>query len=316
MHKNAYNAFLPLSLRKARMDIKILRYFLALAREESVTAAADYLHITQPTLSRQLSELEQELGTMLFTRGSRKITLTEEGVRLRKRAEEILELVQKTESEFQSPKDIISGDIYIGGGETYIMGLIAEVIKALQQDHPGIQVHIFSGDADEVTERIDKGLIDFGLLIGPANLSRYESLLLPVQESWGVLMRKDSPLAERQFIQPQDLWQLPLITSKQRQVDNKIARWIKRDYEKLHIVATYNLIFNAAVMVEKGIGYALCLDKLINTTGSSDLCFKPFKPSLEVDVNIVWKRYQLFSKPADLFLRHLNRRFGLVESTK
>lgn len=291
------------------MDIKILRYFLALAREESVTAAAEYLHLTQPTLSRQLSELEDKLGTKLFIRGSRRITLTDEGMRLRKRAEEILSLVQKTEAEFQAPAETISGDIYIGGGETYVMGFVTKVMKALQDDYPQIRFHIFSGDADEVTERIDKGLLDFGLLIEPANITKYESIVLPAQDRWGLLMRKDSPLAQQKSVHPRDLWGLPLISSKQRHVDNNIAKWIKRDYDKLNIVATYNLIFNATLMVEQGIGYALCLDRLVNTAGESSLCFRPFEPALEVNVDIVWKRYQIFSKASELFLQRLKTAF-------
>jgi len=292
------------------LDIKVLRYFLALAREQSVTGAAEYLHLTQPTLSRQLIELEEELGTTLFIRGSRRITLTDEGIRLRKRAEEILELVHKTEAEFLAPAETVSGDIYIGGGETYVMGLLADVIKDLQKDYPQIRVHIFSGDADEVTEKIDKGLLDFGVLIEPANITKYESLLLPARETWGVLMRKDSPLAGQQSVRPEDLWALPLITSKQRHVDDNISKWIKRDFKKLNIVATYNLIFNATVMVEKGIGYALGLDKLVNTTGESNLCFRPFEPALEVDVDLVWKRYQVFSKAAELFLQRMKAAFS------
>ena len=292
------------------LDIKVLRYFLALAREESVTAAAEYLHLTQPTLSRQLGELEEELGTTLFIRGSRRITLTDEGMRLRKRAEEILELVRKTEAEFQTPTEVISGDIYIGGGETYVMGLIADVIKDLQRDHPQIHVHIFSGDADEVTERIDKGLLDFGLLIEPANITKYESLLLPAKDTWGVLMKKDSPLAERKSVRPEDLWELPLIIAKQKYVDDNISKWIRRDLKKLDIVATYNLIFNATLMVEKGMGYALGIDKLVNTTGNSNLCFRPLEPSLKVDVDFVWKRYQIFSKASDLFLQRLKKAFS------
>lgn len=291
------------------MDIKVLRYFLALAREESVTAAAEYLHLTQPTLSRQLSELEDKLGAKLFIRGSRRITLTDEGMRLRKRAEEILSLVQKTEAEFQAPAETISGDIYIGGGESHVMGLVTEVMKALQDDYPQIRFHIFSGDADEVTERIDKGLLDFGLLIEPANITKYESIVLPAQDRWGLLMRKDSPLAQQKSVHPQDLWELPLISSKQRHVDNNIAKWIKRDFDKLNMVATYNLIFNATLMVEQGMGYALCLDRLVNTAGESLLCFRPFEPALEVNVDIVWKRYQIFSKASELFLQRLKTTF-------
>ncbi|NUE67026.1 LysR family transcriptional regulator [Snodgrassella sp. ESL0253] len=291
------------------MDIKVLRYFLALARQESVTAAADYLHITQPTLSRQLMELEEELGSKLFIRGSRKIMLTEEGMHLRQRAEEILELVNKTEAEFHQSDKTLSGDIYIGCGETDALRLVVKVIKAMQLDYPHIRIHIYSGNANDVTERIDKGLLDFGVLIDPAYLENYESLCLPQKDRWGVLMRKDDELAERDFIRPEDLWSLPLIMSRQKYVSDSMARWIKRDYNKLDVVATYNLIFNAALLVEQKVGYALCLDKLINTTGESVFCFRPLEPLLEVDVNVVWKRYQLFSRVSALFLQRLKASF-------
>lgn len=289
------------------LDIKILRYFLALAREESVTSAAQYLHLTQPTLSRQLSELEQRLGKTLFIRGSRKITLTEDGRRLRKRAEEILELVQKTKLEFQADKVEISGDIHIGCGETHAMNLIAIVIKSLQDDYPKIKFHIYSGDADEVTERLDSGLLDFGVLIGADNINRYDALLLPDKDIWGVLMRNDSPLAKQEMIKPHDLWSLPLILSKQKEVDNRITRWLKRDLNTLNVVGSYNLLYNASLMVEQRIGYALCIDKLINTTSNSSLCFKPLTPQLTVDVNLVWKRYQVFSAVAELFLQRIKQ---------
>lgn len=292
------------------MDIKVLRYFLTLAREQSVTAAAEYLHLTQPTLSRQLSELEQKLGKTLFIRGSRKITLTDEGMLLRKRAEEILELVQKTEREFQASAEVISGDVCIGCGETHAMGLIAQVIKQLQRDYPQIRVHIYSGDADEVTERIDKGLLDFGLLIGADNIDKYDSLLLPAKDTWGVLMQNSSPLANQPTIAAKDLWDKPLIFSKQREVDRRITGWLKRDLNKLNVIATYNLIYNASLMVENGIGYALTLDKLINTSGNSQLCFRPLEPQLTVDINLVWKRYQLFSKAAELFLQRIKQAFA------
>ncbi|WP_392566649.1 LysR family transcriptional regulator [Utexia brackfieldae] len=291
------------------MDIKALRAFLVLAREQSVTAAAKYLHLTQPTLSRQLSELETQLGSVLFIRSKRGITLTQAGLRLRKRAEEILELVNKTEAEFSSTNNLISGDIHIGGGETYTMGLIADVICDLQKDYPQIRVHIFSGDSLKVAESIDRGLLDFGLLIEPANISHYESRRIPVTDTWGVLMRKDCPLAKQQTVQAEDLWPLPLMMSKRKNVADSLARWLKRDLAKLNIIATYNLIFNATSMVEKGMGYALCLDKLVNTSGDSPLCFRPLTPRLESHVDIVWKKYQIFSKPAELFLQRLKAAF-------
>lgn len=291
------------------MDLKVLRYFLALAKEGSVTAAANYLHITQPTLSRQLSELEEILGVTLFIRGSRRITLTDEGILLRKRAEEILALAQKTKNEFLIPKETIKGDVYIGGGESYVIGLIAEIIKDIQEQYPEIRFHIYSGDAEDVTEKLDSGLLDFGVLIHPTDITKYEALTLPNKDRWGVLMRKDSSLASLKSINPSDLWNLPLITSRQKKVDNNISKWMQRDYNDLNIVATYNLIFNASLLVEKGVGYALGLDKLINISQESPLCFKPFNPPLEVEIDVVWKRYQIFSKASELFLTALKKRY-------
>lgn len=287
------------------MELRVLRYFVAVAREESITGAAESLHVTQPTLSRQLMELEEELGKKLFIRGSRKLTLTDEGVLLKKRAEEIIELVEKTETEITTSDEIINGDIYIGGGETDAMRIIAQTAKRLQMEYPNIRYHIFSGNADDVTERLDKGLLDFGILIEPADIRKYEYIKLPATDIWGLLMRKDSPLASCDTIKPEDLWNIPLLCSRQSMVGKEISDWIGLDYDKLNIVTTYNLVYNASLMVEEGIGYALSLDKLLNTTGNSVLCFKPLEPKLEVGLNIVWKKSQVFSKAAKKFLERL-----------
>lgn len=292
------------------MELRVLRYFLAVAREESISAAAEFLHLTQPTLSRQLMELEEELGVQLFIRGKRKITLTDEGVLLRKRAGEITELVQKTQAEITAPDEAIGGTIHIGGGETHAMHLVAGILKTLQEEHPGIRVHIFSGNAEDVTERLDKGLLDFGLLIQPTDVAKYQSLRLPAKDTWGVLMRRDSPLAAQNQVKPQDLWNLPLIVSRQGRVGRDIEKWIQKDYEKLNLVATYNLIYNASVMVEEGMGYALTLDKLVNTTGASALCYRPLEPRLESGIDIVWKKHQVFSKAAGLLLQRMQARFA------
>lgn len=287
------------------MELRVLRYFVAVAREESITGAAESLHVTQPTLSRQLMELEEELGKKLFIRGSRKLTLTDEGVLLRKRAEEIIELVEKTETEIITSDEIINGDIYIGGGETDAMRTIAQTAKKLQKEYPNIRYHIFSGNADDVTERLDKGLLDFGILIEPADIKKYEYIKLPATDIWGLLMRKDSPLASCDTIKPENLLNIPLLCSRQSMVGKEISEWIDLDYDKLNIVTTYNLVYNASLMVEEGIGYALSLDKLVNTTGNSVLCFKPLEPKLEVGLNIVWKKSQIFSKAAKKFLERL-----------
>lgn len=292
------------------MDVRVLRYFLAVAREESITGAADYLHLTQPTLSRQLMDLEIELGKKLFIRGSRRVTLTEDGLLLRKRAEEILELVEKTESEFhETDQAEITGDIYIGGGETDAMRLLAQTARELQAMHPSIRYHLFSGNAEDVTERLDKGLLDFGILIEPVDLSRYDYIKLPAVDVWGVLMRKDSHLSDKPFIVPKDLWELPLLTSRQTMAKKELLGWLGKKPEELNIVSTYNLIYNAALMVDEGVGYALTLDKLVNTTGDCTLCFRPLEPRLEVGLVLVWKKYQVFSKATAKFLERLQARF-------
>lgn len=222
-------------------------------------------------------------------------------------------LLKKTESEITTNEEVVSGDIYIGGGETEAMRAIARIAKNLQRDYPQIRYHLYSGNADDVTERLDKGLLDFGILIGSANTAKYDCIRLPVSDVWGVLMRKDSPLASREAIEPKDLRELPLISSRQTLVSKDISQWLKKDYETLNLVATYNLVYNASLMVEEGVGYALSLDKLVNTTGGSNLCFRPLKPRLEAKLDIVWKKYQVFSKAADLFRKRLYQEFSLAE---
>ena len=294
------------------MELRVLQYFLAVAREQNISAAAQSLHLTQPTLSRQLMELEKELGKQLMVRGSRKITLTEDGMRLRRRAEEILELVDRTEKEVMQSDDTVSGDIYIGTGETDGVRQIVKAANQLQGSHPGIRFHIVSGDAMDVCERLDKGLLDFGILLGDMDKTRYSCMELPMKDTWGVLMRRDSPLAQRETVSPCDLWDKPLILS--RQVDNKsgLYRWLRKEPSELHTVATYNLIYNASLMVDEGMGYAFTLDKLVNTTGSN-LCFRPMKPKMELGMYLVWKKSQLFSRAAELFLEKLQAQLGPLD---
>lgn len=292
------------------MEIRVLKYFLVVAREGSITKAANSLHLTQPTLSRQLKDFENELGQKLFIRGSHNITLTQEGILLRKRAEEIIEMVDKTEAEFRSIKDIISGDIYIGGGETESIKYIAEIIKSLQSEYPNIKYHIYSGNAEDVTERLDKGLLDFGVLIQPKDLSKYDYVTLPSKDVWGVIMRKDSPLANKNEIKINDLLSLPLICSRQNInnfTQNEYFNWFGDNLKKLNIVATYNLIYNASLMVEAGIGYAIGLDKLVNISNESSLCFRPLSPKLESGLDIVWKKNQIFSPAAKYFLEKIKK---------
>ena len=296
------------------MEIRVLKYFLTVAREGSITGAANSLHLTQPTLSRQLQDLEKELGQKLLIRGKYKVSLTPEGMILKKRAQEIVDMVEKTEAEFNAFTDVLAGDIYIGCGETDSMKYVAAVIKEVQETYPEIKFHIHSGNAEDVTEKLDKGLLDFGVLIQPVDLSKYDSMPLPDKDVWGVIMRKDSPLAKKDYIELEDLKGLPLINSRQamRKTSNKneFIEWFQGEFENLNTVATINLVYNATVMVKAGIGYAITLDKLADTSKESLLCFRPLKPKLESGLDIVWKKYQVFSPAAKMFLEKLRSRLG------
>ena len=290
------------------MELRVLQYFLAVAREQSIVRAAESLHLSQPTLSTQIKAMEEELGKQLLirgTKGSRKVTLTEEGMILKKRAEEILNLVQKTEREISLSDQVVIGDVYIGAGETDAVRFIAKVAKELYKTYPGIHYHIASGNADFVLEQLDKGLIDFGMVFGPVDPGKYHSIPLPYKDTLGVLMRKDSPLAAKKSIAPEDLWGKPLIVSRQHDNDDGFVQWIKSEISEIEIVATYNLLFNASLMVEEGLGYAIGFDKIINTSGNSKLCFRPLSPKREEGMSIVWKKYQVFSKASGKFMQEI-----------
>ncbi|MCM1416619.1 MAG: LysR family transcriptional regulator [bacterium] len=290
------------------MELRVLQYFLAVAREQSISRAAKSLHLSQPTLSTQIKAMEEELGKQLLirgTKGSRKVTLTEEGMILRKRAEEILNLVQKTEKEITLSDRTVAGDIYIGTGETDAVRLIARAAKNLYETYPDIHYHISSGNADFVQEQLEKGLIDFGVIFGPVDQTKYHFLPFPCKDVWGVLMRRDSPLAEKESISPQDLWDKPLIISQQENGNKGLTEWIGRDLSALEIVATYNLVFNASLLVSEGLGYAIGFDKIINTSGDSSLCFRPLSPKREAGMSMIWKKYQIFSKAAEKFLEKM-----------
>lgn len=287
------------------MELRVLRYFLAVAREESICRAAECLHLSQPTLSRQLMDLEDELGKTLFIRGNRRITLTEEGVLLRKRAGEILDLVEKTTGELTASSDALAGDVCIGAGETEGLHYLTQRAKRLQERHPMLCFHISSGDTADVIEQLDKGLIDFGLLFDPVSQSKYSSFRLPVCDTWGVLMRRDSPLAGREAVTPGDLLELPLIIPRRFRTGGFLESWIGRELSSLRVAATYSLVFNASLMVKDGMGYAVCLDRIINTAGDSGLCFRPLSPSVPAHMSVVWKKFQVFSKASEKFLEAL-----------
>lgn len=290
------------------MELRELKYFLAVAREESISRAAEALFVTQPNLSRQMQNLEKEIGQQLFIRGTRKITLTETGRLLRKRAEEIIELYEKTEAELSDPITDISGDIYIGGGESYAMQIIAQAAHDVRKDYPKVNFHLFSGDGTTIAERLDKGLIDFGVFIGMRDLSKYDHFKLPLYDTWGVLMRKDSPLAEKENITPEDLWDKPLLFSRQSLGKSIVTEWLRKSTDELNVVGTGNLLYNMSLLVKEGLGYAITLDKIINTTGSSELCFRPLYPELISHLEIAWKKYQIFPKCTEIFLKYIQEK--------
>ena len=291
------------------MELRVLRYFLAVAREGNITSAAERLNITQPTLSRQMMDLEEELGVKLFKRGrrSRGITLSEAGMFLRKHAEEIVLLADKTEAAFSASDEAIAGDVYVAAGETDATRLLARAAQMIQKEHPQICYHISSGDGEYVEDELDKGVADFGVILGAVDQGKYDVLTLPVKDTWGILMSKDAPLAEKEVIRAEDLWDKPLIVSRQSNSRDRISQWLKKEPSELNIAAYYSLIYNASLMTEEGMGYTLALDKLINVSGDSGLCFRPIEPQLEVDVHLVWKKYQVFSKAAVLFLARLRQ---------
>ncbi len=295
------------------MEIRVLRYFLTIAREGSITSAAEQLHITQPTLSRQIKDLEDELGQKLFHRSSHSMKLTQEGFIFRQRAEEIVAMADKTSAEFLSMDKPLAGDIYIGGGETLAVSLIADLIAELRKEYPDIRYHLYSGNEADVTERLDRGLLDFGILVQPADLTKYDCIHLSAEDIWGVVMRKDAPLAQKKKITRADLLDLPLIMSRQvlvtKSKGNDFIEWFGADFDKLNIVTTFNLMYNAALMVKAGVGYAVSIDGIVNTDSESDLCFRPLMPKMTSGLDLIWKKYQAFSPAAEMFLERLQDRF-------
>lgn len=290
------------------MEIRTLRYFFETAREGNMTRAAQRLYVTQPTMSKQLKELEQELGVKLFHRSNYSIKLTQAGLLLRDRAEDILTLVDKTEAEFKSMEEVSSGDIFVGAPESEAMRLFAEVVRDLQKTHPGIRCNIYSGNLTDVCERLDKGLLDFAIVMGFADISKYDHLTMPMKDTWGLLLGRDDPLARRECFHVEDLKELPLICSRQW-IDQEFPQWFSASAGSLRITATYNLVFNASVMVKSGIGYAVVLDKLVHTGSDSDLVFRPLSGVPQTDLYVIWRKKQTLSPIAKLLLRELKERF-------
>lgn len=285
------------------MDIRTMQYYLAVVREGTISAAAETLHVAQPSLSRQMKDLEEELGASLFVRGNRKITLTEEGMILRKRVEEIVQLMQMTEEEISQIKNHISGSVRIGAGESYSFHYLSRTAASIAEDHPDIRFNITSGDTQDLMDELNNGLIDFAVIFTEVDHSLYQSIQLPAEDGFGVLMPKDCPLAQKNEIHLSDLKSLPVIVSR----SSEPYFTGSKEVPSLNIVATYNLIYNASLLVEDGLGYAICFDRLINTTGDSPLCIKPLLPRITNAGNLIWKKYQVFSPAVQLFIDRIRK---------
>ena len=289
------------------MELRVLRYFLAVAEEKGYTPASERLHVTQPTLSRQIADLERELGCVLFERGKRgkSLELTDEGEFLMRRAQEICQLADRTEDAFKGETGEIAGTVSVGGGETRGMALLADAAVRVRAANPNVKIDLFSGNADGVLEKMDAGIIDFGLLLGTEGSDKFEKMDLPVFDTWGLLMRADSPLASKRLISPEDVFSLPLIVSSQSKGANMISAWLGRDLSSLDIAGTYNLLFNASLMVEAGLGYALCIDGIVKADEDSALAFRPLSPVLRQNMSLVWKRGACLSPAAKAFIASL-----------
>ena len=291
------------------MEIRTLRYFLAVAREENMTRAAEQLHVTQPTLSKTLKALEEELGKKLFTRHSFSIRLTEEGVLLRNRAEDLVSMADKITREFVTLDDITGGDIYLGLAESYQIRLLARAIREFRTQYPALRYHITSGDTEQVTEKLDKGLLDFAVLVEEPDRTRYESLVFPQADVWGLVFRADDPPAKKKAITVDDLIGLPLFCSEQSW-RNDLPRWCGNRMQDLRLDGSFRLSYNGSLFAREGLGYLLTFDHLIDTSPDSGLVFRPLCPKLENRLYLIWKRYQALSPIAEKFLKHLKKGFA------
>ncbi len=291
------------------MEIRTLRYFLAAAREENMTRAAQQLHVTQPTLSKSLRALEEELGKKLFRRHSFSISLTQEGILLRDRAEDLLSMADKIEKEFLAMDDITGGELYLGLAESYQIRCLAREIRRLKQRYPGLRYHITSGDTEQVTEKLDKGLLDFAVLCDAPDPRKYRFLEFPEGDVWGVIMKREDPLAKKESICVEDLAGLPLLTSAQGW-EGDIRRWAGERSGALRLEGSFRLAYNASLFVKEGLGYQLSFAKLVDTGEDSGLVFRPLSPRLETRLYLIWNRYQAFTPIAERFLAQVREGFG------
>ena len=285
------------------MELRVLKYFLTVADEGNITRAADILHVTQPTLSRQLIELEDELGTALLIRGKRSVTLTDEGFLFKQQAEMIVELSDELEHIFKDKKDVVCGTIRIGASEAVGCRALALYMKEFREKYPDVQFDLYNGMADNIKEMLERGLLDLGLVLEPVDTAKFEYVRLPQKETWGLLLRKDHELAEKETLTVEEIRQYPLIMPGRENAKNEVLHWLQCEESHLNIPAYYNLLSNAALLVEAGMGCAVCLDGALSIHADPDLCFRQILPEHTTRSVILWKKNHLFSQAASLFVQ-------------
>lgn len=290
------------------MEIRTLRYFLAVAREENMTRAAEFLHVTQPTLSKQLKSLENELGKKLFTRHSFSIRLTDEGMLLRNRAEDLVSMADKIEQEFVSLDDITGGELYLGLAESYQIKYLAKAIKDFKRRYPNLHYHITSGDTEQIADKLDKGLLDFLVLAEYPDSRKFEHIEFPESDRWGLVMPKNDPLAKKKAVRAKDISGLPLFCSEQAW-NHEIKEWAGASFSEMKLEGSFRLSYNGSIFTKEGLGYLLTFDHLIDTSDKSDLAFRPLTPKVETKLYIAWNRYQTFTPIAERFLQQLQASF-------
>lgn len=296
------------------MEIRVLRYFLAIVREESITKAAELLHITQPTLSRQIAQMEEDMGVKLFDRGTRKIVLTNEGLLLRRRAEEILELVDKTERELAEQDEKVEGTVSIGCGDLAAVQMMPELIKKFRERYPAVNFDLYTATADHIKDRMDRGLTDIGLLLEPINMEKYDYIRLNREEQWVAVIPPDSPLAKLEYITPEDLRGMPLILPRRLNVQSELARWFGDEFEKLNVVFTSNLPSNSSIMVHHGLACSLTIQGSISFWDKEKIVYRPLSPRLTATSVLAWKRKQPFGLAAEKFIKYMKEHLYLEQT--
>lgn len=293
------------------MDIRVLKYFLAVAREGSITKAAQALHITQPTLSRQIMDLEQELGTTLFTRGKRRLALTDSGILFQQRAREIVPLMEKTQRDLAQCNNLVGGCIAIGCVESSISPMVSDIILQFSAQYPRVRYDIYSANGDDIRDKLDGGIIDIGILIEPIETAKYDFVQLACRETWGVIMRRDDPLAERESIAVEEITALPLILSRRQIVMDEITGWLETPYDQLNVIATHNLLSNSLPLVERGMGYVVSIRGAYELRPSAMLHFVPFAPTRSSGHVLAWKKNRILTTATQLFTRHIQCNLGM-----